>query len=104
VVWPICYSTVYSVNDLVPSKIGLLIIFRVLSNRCGTSGLRVYITGDGSDVYEDDFMSIAKPDSLTFTPTLVLVGTRLGIEKVTPAYWEALRMSLQMPQSVGIAG
>jgi cysteine protease ATG4 len=64
----------------------------------------VYITGDGSDVYEDNFMSIAKPAGSTFRPTLVLVGTRLGIDKVTPAYWDALRTSLQMPQSVGIAG
>jgi cysteine protease ATG4 len=64
----------------------------------------VYITGDGSDVYEDSFMNIAKSDGIIFKPTLVLVGTRLGIEKVTPAYWEALQASLQMTQSIGIAG
>lgn len=39
-----------------------------------------------------------------FQPTLVLVGTRLGIDKITPVYWEALISALQMPQSVGIAG
>ena len=77
---------------------------RALSNNSPTSNLRVYITGDGPDVYEDRFMSIAKPDSGEFHPTLVLVGTRLGIDKVTPVYWEALKASLQMPQSVGIAG
>lgn len=55
-------------------------------------------------MYEESFMNIAKPDGTTFKPTLVLVGTRLGIEKITPAYWEALRASLQMTQSVGIAG
>ena len=49
-------------------------------------------------------MNIAKPDGRTFKPTLVLVGTRLGIDNVTPAYWEALGASLQMSQSVGIAG
>jgi cysteine protease ATG4 len=75
-----------------------------LTNNHENSDLRVYITGDGSDVYEDSFMNIAKPDGSLFKPTLVLVGTRLGIEKVTPAYWEALRASLQMTQSVGIAG
>jgi cysteine protease ATG4 len=64
----------------------------------------VYITGDGSDVYEDTFMSIAKPDNSTFIPTLILVGTRLGLDKITPVYWEALKASLQMPQSIGIAG
>lgn len=66
--------------------------------------LRIYSTGDGPDVYEDSFMKIAKPDGVLFHPTLILVGTRLGIDKVTPVYWEALVASLQMPQSVGIAG
>jgi len=68
------------------------------------SKLRVYITGDGSDVYEDAFMSVAKPDGLSFRPTLILVGTRLGLDKITPVYWEALKASLQMSQSIGIAG
>lgn len=68
------------------------------------SSLQVYATGDGHDVYEDSFMKVAKPDGETFKPTLVLVGTRLGIDKITPVYWEALISALQMPQSVGIAG
>ncbi|KAL2751951.1 hypothetical protein ACRALDRAFT_1066399 [Sodiomyces alcalophilus JCM 7366] len=66
--------------------------------------LRVYSTGDGPDVYQDSFMDVAKPDGHRFRPTLILVGTRLGIDKVTPVYWEALLSALQMPQSVGIAG
>lgn len=49
-------------------------------------------------------MKIAKPEGEGFHPTLILVGTRLGIDKITPVYWEALIASLQMPQSVGIAG
>jgi len=77
---------------------------QALVNGQGDSDLRVYVTGDGSDVYEDSFMSIAKPTGTTFTPTLILVGTRLGIDKITPVYWEALKSSLQMPQSIGIAG
>lgn len=64
----------------------------------------MYSTGDGPDVYEDSFMKIAKPKGEDFHPTLVLVGTRLGIDKVTPVYWEALIASLQMSQSIGIAG
>jgi cysteine protease ATG4 len=68
------------------------------------SSIRVYSTGDGPDVYEDEFMKIAKPPGEEFHPTLVLVGTRLGIDKITPVYWEALIAALQMPQSVGIAG
>lgn len=66
--------------------------------------LRVYSTGDGPDVYEDEFMKVAQPDGEKFHPTLILVGTRLGIDKITPVYWEALIASLQLPQSVGIAG
>ncbi|ORY67052.1 uncharacterized protein BCR38DRAFT_482697 [Pseudomassariella vexata] len=68
------------------------------------STLRVYSTGDGPDVYEDKFMNIAKPDGAAFHPTVILVGTRLGIDKITPVYWEALVASLQMKQSIGIAG
>ncbi|KAK6359573.1 Cysteine protease atg4 [Orbilia brochopaga] len=67
-------------------------------------GLRVYITGDGGDVYEDAFRKVAISDDGVFHPTLVLVGIRLGIERVTPVYWEALKSSLMMSQSVGIAG
>ena len=66
--------------------------------------LRVYSTGDGPDVYEDEFMKVARPDGEPFHPTLILVGTRLGIDKITPVYWEALIAALQLPQSVGIAG
>jgi hypothetical protein len=40
----------------------------------------------------------------TFQPIMILVGTRLGIDRVNPVYWEALKASLQMPQSLGIAG
>lgn len=68
------------------------------------SSIRVYSTGEGPDVYEDEFMKIAKPPGEDFHPTLVLVGTRLGIDKITHVYWEALIAALQMPQSVGIAG
>ncbi|SPO01303.1 related to ATG4 - essential for autophagocytosis [Cephalotrichum gorgonifer] len=68
------------------------------------SDLRVYSTGDGPDVYEDEFMNIAQPDGESFHPTLILVGTRLGIDKITQVYWEALIAALQLPQSVGIAG
>jgi cysteine protease ATG4 len=77
--------------------------YRALTNPNEPS-LRVYSTADGHDVYEDSFMKIARPDGDSFQPTLILVGTRLGIDKITPVYWEALIAALQMPQSVGIAG
>jgi cysteine protease ATG4 len=68
------------------------------------AGLKVYISGDGADIYEDKLKEVAIDDDGNWQPTLILVGTRLGIEKITPVYWEALKTSLQMKQSVGIAG
>ncbi|WEW60363.1 Cysteine protease atg4 [Emydomyces testavorans] len=57
---------------------------------------------DGSDVYEDRFRQIA--GSVNIRPTLILLGVRLGIENITPVYWEALKAIIKYPQSVGIAG
>lgn len=62
------------------------------------------MNGDGADVYEDSFFKLAKGSDETFTPTLILLGIRLGIDRVTPVYWDALKALLQLPQSVGIAG
>ena len=59
---------------------------------------------NGPDVYEDSLFELAKRDNGSFCPVLILVGIRLGIDRVTPVYWEALKKSLQLPQSVGIAG
>lgn len=81
----------------------LTIRSRALVNQ-NEDSLRVYSTGDLPDVYEDTFMETAKPDGQPFHPTLILVGTRLGIDKVNQVYWESLTATLQMPQSVGIAG
>ncbi|KAF2864637.1 autophagy-related protein-like protein 4 [Massariosphaeria phaeospora] len=68
------------------------------------AGLRVYMSGDGADVYEDSLRQVATDGDGVFQPTLILVGTRLGIDKITPVYWEALKSALQMKQSIGIAG
>ncbi|KAF1946461.1 putative cysteine protease ATG4 [Clathrospora elynae] len=75
-----------------------------LVNKYKEAGLRVYVSGDGADVYEDKLQQIAVEDDGEWRPTLILVGTRLGIDKITPVYWEALKASLQMKQSIGIAG
>lgn len=79
-------------------------MYRALSAMYATIGLKVYIAGDGADVYEDSFFSVATGVDGQFIPTLVLVAIRLGIDQVTPAYWEALKASLRYSQSVGIAG
>lgn len=49
-------------------------------------------------------MAIANPEGTEFHPTLILVCTRLGIDKINPVYEEALISTLQMEQSIGIAG
>jgi cysteine protease ATG4 len=77
---------------------------RALSTECKDAGLNVYVTSDGSDVYEARFRQIASAGTGVIHPTLILLGIRLGIDRVTPAYWEALKAVLQYPQSVGIAG
>ncbi|KAF1956569.1 autophagy-related protein-like protein 4 [Byssothecium circinans] len=74
-----------------------------LVNKFKEAGIRVYMTGDGADVYEDKLKEIAVEDGV-FHPTLILIGTRLGIDKINPVYWEALKSSLQLKQSIGIAG
>lgn len=80
-----------------------LTICRALADQHDSS-LRIYSTGDLPDVYEDSFLATAKPDGETFHPTLILVCTRLGIDKINPVYEEALISTLQMEQSIGIAG
>lgn len=68
------------------------------------SNLRVYVTGDGPDIYESELLRIARRGGDTFLPTLLLVGTRLGIDRVTPVYRDALAAALKLPQAIGIAG
>jgi cysteine protease ATG4 len=77
---------------------------QALVNVHRVSPLRVYSTGDRPEVNEQEFFHIAKSEDGTFQPTLLLVGTRLGIDRITAGYWEGLLASFQMPQSVGIAG
>lgn len=103
-VWAVSHGPMHTVRINAVELGTPLTLSRSLTNNHEPSDLRVYITGDGPEVYEDTFMSIAKPNGQKFKPTLILVGTRLGLDKITPVYWEALKSSLQMPQSIGIAG
>lgn len=64
----------------------------------------MYALNDTSEVCEERFMSIACDDSGAVQPTLILLGTMLGIGRVNPVYWDGLKASLRVPQSVGIAG
>ena len=103
-VWPIGNCTVYTVRLKFPSPEYIHSKYtRALSERYPACGLRIYVTGDGADVYQDTLFRLAKSQG-TFQPVLILVGIRLGIDRVTPAYWSGLQMALQLPQSMGIAG
>lgn len=77
-----------------------------LSAECHAAGLRVYVTPSASEVYEDRFRNIAATSSTdaTIKPTLILLGIRLGLDRITPVYHEALKSALTYPQSIGIAG
>jgi cysteine protease ATG4 len=79
---------------------------RSLASKAQSTGLRVYVRPDDSDVYADSVISTATAFSAddTFEPTLILLGVRLGIDRITPVYHAALRSILETPQSVGIAG
>lgn len=77
---------------------------RKLSRESEPPHLRVYVTNDTSDVYEDQLIRAARDDTGHFQPTLILLGLRLGIDNVTSVYWDGLRAALQWPQSVGVAG
>ena len=104
-VWAICNCPLYQVRHLNhnPSNVQL-IYYRALSDEYDEAGLKVYINGDGPDVYEDRFLELAKPTGKSFKPTLILVQIRLGIDRLNPIYLDGLKDILRLPQSVGIAG
>ena len=68
--------------------------------------MRVYVRPDDSDVYADavERTATAKSANDEWQPTLILLGVRLGIDRITPVYHAALNQALELPQSIGIAG
>ena len=85
-------------------RVTIITNIRALCQAYIPNELKVYLTRDGADVYEDSLFKIAKANDHTFHPVLILVGIRLGIDRVTPVYWDALKAALRLPQSLGIAG
>lgn len=80
------------------------VIQRALSDEYKDAGMNVYVTSDSSNVIEDKFRAVAYSQSERMRPTLILLGTRLGIDRVTPVYRKSLEALLKLPQSLGIAG
>lgn len=79
---------------------------RALTNKHNPTNLRVYARPDDSDVYADSLFATASQKDANdhFQPTLIVLGIRLGIDRITPVYHAALKAALEMPQTVGIAG
>lgn len=98
----------HTVRTLLPATrtARLTALDRVLTDRHSPASLRVYARPDDSDVYIDSLLATAAQKSAddAFQPTLIVLGVRLGIDRITPVYHAALKQALQMPQSVGIAG
>ncbi|ODV87607.1 hypothetical protein CANARDRAFT_187588, partial [[Candida] arabinofermentans NRRL YB-2248] len=74
--------------------------------------LKVYLTSSG-DIYEDELLHLAKENEDSeiagadvdhFNPVLILAGIRLGVKNVNRLYWDFLKQTLSLSQSVGIAG
>ena len=105
-VWSFCNSEMYPVSNesLRNCHPSLLTLPRALAKAFEPTQLGVYVNADGAGVYQDQVFRIAKAQDATFTPVLILLGVRLGIDHVTPAYWDALKYYLRLSQSVGIAG
>ncbi|KAK4890480.1 Cysteine protease atg4 [Elasticomyces elasticus] len=79
---------------------------QALTDKYHDAGLRVYARPDDGDVYAESVIATAgqKDANEAFQPTLIVLGIRLGIDRITPVYHAALKAALAMPQSVGIAG
>ncbi|KAJ2789700.1 Cysteine protease atg4 [Coemansia linderi] len=75
---------------------GTAAIIRELARQAAHE-LSVYTTTDGvvylADICEHDFK-----------PTLILVASMLGIDRVNPVYYPFIQASLTLPQSAGVAG
>ncbi|PVV03627.1 hypothetical protein BB560_001890 [Smittium megazygosporum] len=77
--------------------------------------IEIYVTSDGVvrlcdiiDLPEGKFYSeiLGKEfkEKNCMKPTLILVATRLGIDRVNPIYYNFIKFCLTVPQTVGIAG
>lgn len=93
-------------HSLLDGSVHMLTLSRALTDKYSDAGLRVYARPDDSDVYVPSLLATAtqKDADDAFQPTLIVLGIRLGIDRITPVYHAALKAALELPQSVGIAG
>jgi len=56
-------------------------------------------------VYKEEVLSLALDvDLATWTPILVLIPIRLGVDNLNPLYYDGIRACFRSRFSVGIAG
>lgn len=67
------------------------------------SCLKVYVTNDSGDIFEDELQKLSTTNEI-FQPTLILCGIRLGVKNINIIYWDFLKYIMSISQSVGIAG
>lgn len=99
-----CYSYMYTVSLSHRFTWTQLTTNRALSEEYKDVGMNVYVSSDNTYVYEDKFKAVAYNQPDRMRPTLILLGTRLGIDRITPVYRKGLEDLLRLPQSLGIAG
>ncbi|KAG0056500.1 Cysteine protease atg4 [Gryganskiella cystojenkinii] len=79
-------------------------VTKALVHNFPESGLGVYVTTDGV-IYKDQVEEAATlKKSGGFGNLLILVTIRLGIDKLNPIYNDAIKKTLEFPQTLGIAG
>ncbi|GJJ78600.1 cysteine protease ATG4 [Entomortierella parvispora] len=79
-------------------------VTKALVHNFPESGLGVYVTTDGV-IYKDQVEEAATLKKAGgFGNLLILVTIRLGIDKLNPIYNDAIKKTLEFPQTLGIAG
>jgi cysteine protease ATG4 len=66
--------------------------------------IKVYV-GMDNVVYKEEVLSLAlETDLTTWTPLLLLVPLRLGVDNLNPLYYDAIKACFRSKFTVGIAG
>ncbi|CAG8533380.1 7841_t:CDS:10 [Ambispora gerdemannii] len=78
---------------------------KALVDNFPTAQLSVHVATDGV-VYKNEVYKAARNNQnhQEFQSVLILVAIRLGINKLNPLYYDALKAFFRFPESVGIAG
>ncbi|PVU92862.1 hypothetical protein BB559_003565 [Furculomyces boomerangus] len=94
------FGTANILRDLSKSAV---IPIKIYSISDGTIRIPDFVEGLGTSVKRDDLQNELLTNC-TMEPTLILIATRLGIDRVNPVYNNFIKCCLSMPHSVGIAG